>query len=426
MEVGCQVRTSHGIGNVVNVGECGELTVSLDDGKTEDGSTQLIQTTNSAILSKSFCDIGSCVYTKYGPGVLFKYHQDSEVHVIRLWRPRGQGSATAYMPRSDLIRVIMSMPGLSVVTPFGTGVVVMYHHDRDMYTVQLPFGVAHLNAQSILSCEEARVLPTAEYLADLTLASIDMNQLYRDFSENSTVKSVMEPISVMLEKFRGGQISSVDEVLSLRSKQLNDHVLQLDVKSLNKTLQDKIDSITNDSGKIEMLLVEGKARIAALIENAESRDELVSTTKTTLHDYLSTGKEQIDAVLGRLNSSSSTQEQDIIVELHTLSKDMNSSLSVIKNLAASDPVLEGLMKKLQDTNSRISEKAMLLNSALHESEAVQVLEAGGKSLKMRLANILDQCSGDVSDVSNCAMLSYGMQNETTAFFHSFLHMELYR
>jgi hypothetical protein len=401
MEVGAQVRTVYGNGNVVSVLEGGAVTIELDQWKLADGKSPLIYTNlkSDTILSSSFCDIGSCVFTKYGPGVLFKYHRSSGKHVVRLWRPRGLGAATAYMPRNDLVRVIKAIPGLSVETAYGAGMVVMYHHDKDMYTVQLPYGLAHLNADSILSCAEAKVLPTSEYLADLTLNNIDMSQLYTNFSEHSSVKSMMEPISVMLEKFRGGQISSVDEVLSIRSKQLNDHVMQLDVISLNKTLQDKIDSITNDSGKIEMLLEEGKQRIVALLENAESRQELVSSTKTSLQEYLTTGKDQIDSVLGRLTASSSSQEQEVAHELHALSEDMTSSLSVIQNLAASDPVLGGLMSKLQDTNQLISAKTRLLGEALHGSEAVQVLESGGKSLTLRLANILDNCSGDVNEVS---------------------------
>ena len=403
MEVGCQVRTSYGNGTVVDVLDGSKVTIELDQWKLADGKSPLIYTTeaSSTILASSFCDIGSCVYTKYGPGVLFKYHHhglDNETHVVRLWRPRGMGAATAYMPKSDLVQVIKAIPGLTVSTSYGKGVVVMYHHNEDMYTVQLPYGLAHLNADSVLSCSEAKVLPAAEYLADLAIDNINMEKLYTDISENSTVKSVLEPISVMIEKFKGGQISSVDEVLSLRSKQLNDHVMQLDVNSFNKSLQTKIDSIEEDSGKIELLLEEGKQRIIALIENAESRHELVSTTKMSLQEYLTTGKEQIDSVLGRLSASSSTQEQEVVEELQVLSQDMHSSLSVIKNLAASDPVLEELMTKLQDTNKAVSDKARLFQNALHESEAVQVLESGGKSLTLRLANILDNCSGDVKEV----------------------------
>lgn len=405
MEPGCQVRTAYGSGTVVQVRGGGEVVIELDQWKLADGKSPLLYTTtaSSTILASSFCDIGSCIYTKYGVGILFKYHMDSGKHVVRLWRPRGQGAATAYMPRSDLVRVIKAIPGMTVSTSYGTGVVIMYHQDNDMYTVQLPYGMAHLNADSVLSCEEAKVLPASEYLADLTLANINMKQLYTGISEHSGVKSVLEPISAMIEKFRGGQISSVDEVLSIRSKQLNEHVMQLDVNSLNKSLQEKIDSIANDSGKIEMLLEEGKQRIIALIENAESRDELVSTTKTSLQEYLATGKDQIDSVLGRLTSSSSEKEQEVAQELQVLAKDMNSSLSVIKNLASSDPVLAGLMTKLQDTNQLISAKARLLSSALHESEAVQVLETGGKNLSQRLANILDNCSGDAKEVQCSAV-----------------------
>lgn len=419
METGCQVRTSYGNGTVVDVLDGGKVTIELDEWKLADGKSPLIHTSSvsATILARSFCDIGSCVYTKYGPGVLFKYHHDSEKHVVRLWRPRGMGAATAYMPRNDILRLIKAIPGMTVDTTYGTGVVVMYHHNKDMYTVQLPYGLAHLNANNVLFCDEAKVLPASEYLADLTLDNINMEQLYSDFSEHSSVKSVLEPIGVMIEKFRGGQIASVDEVLSIRSKQLSDHVMQLDVNSLNKSLQLKIDSIADDSGKIEMLLEEGKQRIIALIENAESRNELVSSTKTSLQEYLTTGKDQIDSVLGRLNASSSTQEQEVVEELQVLSQDMNSSLSVIKNLAASDPVLEELMTKLRDTNKVISDKARLFQNALHESEAVQVLESGGKSLTLRLANILDNCSGDVKEVLIIIVITITITITKMTIFH---------
>jgi hypothetical protein len=395
MEVGCQVRTAYGEGTVVKVAN-DKIIIELDQWKLTDGQSPLIYTTlaSSIILSRSFCDIGSCIYTKYGPGVLFKYHRDSGKHVIRLWQPRGQGAATAYMPRCDLVRVIKAIPGMMVETAFGTGVVVMYHQENDMYTVQLPFGVAHLNSDSVLSCLEAKVLPTAEYLADITLDNINMKQLFADFSQNSTVTAVMEPISAMLEKFRSGQISSVDEVLAIRSKQLHDHVLKLDVHSLHKTLQDKLDNIANDSDKIEMLLGEGKRRMVALLENAQNREELVSTTKASLQEYLTTGKDQLDSVLGQLNASSSSEEQEVVGHLCSLSRDMNSSLSVMRNLAGSDPVLHGLMAKLQDTREAVVSRGAKLRGA----DAVQVLESGGESLGRRLASILHTCSGDVNEV----------------------------
>ena len=408
MEVGCQVRTQYGCGTVVEVDvndRNGTVCIELDNWHLANGKCPKLYTTltpsviSSTILSSSFCDIGTCVYTKYGPGILFKYHHEDDKHVVRLWRPRYPGAATAYMPKQDILRVIKGVPGVSVETLYGTGVVVMYHNETDMYTVQLAYGTAHLNSGSIVSSTEAKVLPASEYLADLTLDNNNIKHIYSFLTENNTVKSMVEPFSAMIEKLKGGQISSVDEVLSLRSKQLNEQVMQLDVNSLNKTLQAKIDSLTDDSSKIEMLLEEGKRRIAAMIENTESRREILDTTKTSLHEYLDTGKEQIDSVLERLKSSSSTEEQEVLQELQSLSADMKSSLSVIRNLASSDPVIEELLKKLDDTNRGIRDKAYRVGGALYDVEAVQVLESGGKNLSKRLANILDNCSGDVKEVT---------------------------
>lgn len=46
------------------------------------------------------------------------------MHVVRLWKPRGAGSALAYLNRASMLRRLPAAVGIRVVTPEGEGVVV--------------------------------------------------------------------------------------------------------------------------------------------------------------------------------------------------------------------------------------------------------------------------------------------------------------
>lgn len=70
------------------------------------------------------CAPGTCILTTLGTGVLVAHRPSSDVYIVRLWRPRGTGSALAYLRREALLRPLPAAVGIRVTTPSGPGVVV--------------------------------------------------------------------------------------------------------------------------------------------------------------------------------------------------------------------------------------------------------------------------------------------------------------
>ncbi|CAN0401336.1 unnamed protein product, partial [Ectocarpus sp. 12 AP-2014] len=68
--------------------------------------------------------IGTCVETTLGTGVLVEIRREDDVHVVRLWRSRGAGSAKAYLHPDAVLRELPAAVGVRVKTPEGDGVVV--------------------------------------------------------------------------------------------------------------------------------------------------------------------------------------------------------------------------------------------------------------------------------------------------------------
>ena len=68
---------------------------------------------------------GHAVLTTLGTGVVLE-HRPDDIHVIRLWAPRGLGAATAFLGRSALIRPVKAAVGFEVTTPMGRGTVTEF------------------------------------------------------------------------------------------------------------------------------------------------------------------------------------------------------------------------------------------------------------------------------------------------------------
>lgn len=154
--VGAPVETSHGIGIVrqcierggdspILVVDLGDAPVShsCDDpskktgdtpsqsaAETVSGSSQfqgirrILHVTVDELQTKPVCAPGTCVDTKYGTGVLVGFRPKDGTHIVRLWQPRGRGSALAYLASSALLGKLPTASGMRVVTRDGHGVVV--------------------------------------------------------------------------------------------------------------------------------------------------------------------------------------------------------------------------------------------------------------------------------------------------------------
>lgn len=154
--VGAPVETSHGIGIVrqciehggdspILVVDLGDAPVSHncdDPNKTtgdtpsqsaagmasrsseSQGTRRILHVTVDKLLKKPVCAPGTCVDTKYGTGVLVGFRPEDGTHIVRLWRPRGTGSALAYLAPSALLGKLPTALGMRAVTRDGNGVVV--------------------------------------------------------------------------------------------------------------------------------------------------------------------------------------------------------------------------------------------------------------------------------------------------------------
>jgi hypothetical protein len=227
-EIGCQVQTAYGRGNVIEIRDANSIVVELDEWKLAGGTHPLLYSTPSQLKKCSFADIGTCVLTKYGPGIIFNVNRVTGLHTIRLWRPRGMGSATAHMNMCDILHTIKAFPGLEVNTIFGTGVVESYSayppgRENGKYIVHLDFGIAYLNESAIVSCPEAKVLPIAESLADKALSKIKWTEWGESVYANASKTPVWSSVTSFWDRLKSGE-TKIDEALAERARQLNEHV----------------------------------------------------------------------------------------------------------------------------------------------------------------------------------------------------------
>lgn len=86
---------------------------------------RIVRVTPDQLLRRPpVCSPGTCVETTLGTGVLVSFRPGDDMHVVRLWKPRGAGSALAYLNRASMLRRLPAAVGIRVATPEGEGVVV--------------------------------------------------------------------------------------------------------------------------------------------------------------------------------------------------------------------------------------------------------------------------------------------------------------
>jgi len=130
------------------------------------------------------------------------------------------GIATAYMNKSDIIKVIRASSGCTVETKYGRGLMIKYDPQTDLYHVKLDYGFAILNGETIISCDEATYLPAAQSLIDEIEKRISWKQI-QSFQTNafSSVSSTWSQIFTNYDAFL-----SVDNIIKDRTLQLTQQV----------------------------------------------------------------------------------------------------------------------------------------------------------------------------------------------------------
>lgn len=99
-------------------------TSSINDSRPASQIRRVLHVAPEDLLSKPECAPGMCVDTTLGTGVLVGFRSSDGMHMVRLWQPRGEGSALAHLHRSALLRRLPAAIGIRVATPDGDGIVV--------------------------------------------------------------------------------------------------------------------------------------------------------------------------------------------------------------------------------------------------------------------------------------------------------------
>jgi hypothetical protein len=96
---------------------------------------------------RGVANIGACVLTLYGTGVLKDYRPFDGMHVVALAKlvpttitSRHQQDM-AYLQQSAILRTLRACVGDSVDTPYGVGVLVRYRMHDDMYQVAMDWSI---------------------------------------------------------------------------------------------------------------------------------------------------------------------------------------------------------------------------------------------------------------------------------------------
>lgn len=426
IEPGCDALTAYGWGVVRSAvptedkqgADTMKYVVELDGWDMANASTAKLYCTAGAIIRNSMYDVGSCLMTKYGSGVLLQYRRSDDLFVVRLWQTFGEGSATAYMTRADIVGKIAAATGTRVVTPLGEGfvsAVLRRAIGSDaassfyIYNVSLHYGAAYMNAQSIL-CKEAAVIPAADHLSQQMSRS---NRLMKGVQERygGGAMAALEPLKQSWEKISKGG-SSVTDILKERSRQLQQTIRGLDTRSLEDKLRDRVAQEVADREHIESLLAEGKRRVAELIESAEKRDELSQDTRSTLKNYLSLGMTQVDGAVARLKEEATDEEKLLIAEVVHAKEDLEKSLTVMKDIAESDPVLKEIYDKIGDASARAKSRTHDIEEELKNTAAVQTLTEGAHTFSQKLdAIMVTPESSRLKELGSRVLNSIGKQGE---------------
>ncbi len=412
MELGCDVLTAYGWGILSAVDhEANHYSIDLDDWELAGASVATLYCTSSAIIGTSFFDVGACILTKYGSGIVLQYRRTDSMYVVRMWRPHGEGSATAYLPASDIIRRLPAATGCRVHTPYGNGYVnsIRYTGAQDpiIYSVQLPYGTAYMSADTV-ECKESSVIPAADYLFSQMTGPSKL-KMYID--EAGKQVPIIGSLRGAWEKISEGDFT-VNDILKDRAKQLNEYVQKIDAKALEAKLQDSVKSHVGEAGQIESLLSEGRKRVVQLIENAEKRSELTDQTKKSLSDYLKVGVQQVDEAVESIKQEMKPNEQQIIDGVLDIKHDFESSLTVMKDVAKSDPVLQDILRRIEETAAEARARSELISNQLKETKSIQTLADGTQKVTKKMEDLLLSPEAQrMKELGSRVMKSIGKQGE---------------
>eukprot|EP00913_Durusdinium_trenchii_P017384 g16344.t1 len=165
---GRHVETPHGWG--ICVAESDEfLEVALDRAEAS-AQRSRCSVRHEEVQRSSFCALGTCIETSFGPGVVLRYRPTDDVHEVQLWCALSHGKNRAFLPRQALKQVLSALPGLAVLTPKGQGLCQTVNAEQ--ISVVLDGGeVVRLDAGDV-QCPVAKTWPLAAWRMDVGATSM--------------------------------------------------------------------------------------------------------------------------------------------------------------------------------------------------------------------------------------------------------------
>ena len=392
--------------------------------------------------------IGTCVDSKYGTGIILDYLRAKEMYIVRIWQADGsQGAAMAYMPRSDIIRVVVAAVGLQVLTPLGVqGRVLSYRRADNMYMVQLPFATAFIPG-SHLQCPVSKFIPTSHYLVWLAsnnisprrgllmilvdvLRKVRSGDVHMDISIEGVVKLLLSSnaTSTFLVSQRSQFVTSIKNVKTrmmdlAKSNGIefgSDFDLQNFVDQTN--LEGKMKLLGNDAFLIRRALQQIDDVITSLETGAPEEGSGGSLVRNAMTSSTGLGELQEECEAGSGNKKESNDMTDLsrFIKLYLGDSGFNVDLlakfmSFVQGNAevelrsigflSSDATFSATIGTLRDISSvwlntmkdlqKIAQTILYVVSA---SKSFTILNYGGQNLKTRIMNLVakDNVSTDLA------------------------------
>lgn len=384
MPQGTEVRTPYGWGFIAaDVTDKTRMIVKLDE--WDRSILPTIYTSMECIQQASFCSIGTCVYTKYGTGMLLDYRRSSGIHIVRLWLPNGgQGASIAYMSKSDILKVIPAMTGMQISTKAGIeGTIYKYSNDLDSFDIIASNGT-HMSVRS-----DDVVIPTTT-IQSTTTSYYLVNHIGQNLKPYK--KSIVSFASLISTIQKGDNVDlSSDELL----KMFVGNDINLD----------------EQKQKIIQIIHDVKKRILQLVDANTAESESISSTIVSLSTpMVAPLVSKLDGIISSLesnislaNNSSSfiSMTSDIAVLLYSsgsmyMDGNENNVLSIVYKLARNDPLLQQILDGLRSASSvwigRLNEiKKMVdaFSAVLYSTKSMSILSSGSEALRSRLASLVD-------------------------------------
>lgn len=258
---GCHVLTPYGWGIcVADSGTEDHLQVALD-WRLGHGARVRCALRRKDVLRSSFCPLGSCVATSFGPGVLLRYRPEDDIHEVQLWGPPSRGWNRAYLGRDALKEVLAAVPGLSVETPMGPGICKAVVSPKRA-AVQWPWGRGELCAKDV-RCPTATILPI---VARFVETSTDLVRLH-----SGTLLNLADALS-------GAGLEKLQDQLATRTGEAMDAALKVWEEWEGREAKDVADQLKSQADeampKIRSVLETSVSQLNRLVCRTQGFDDV--------------------------------------------------------------------------------------------------------------------------------------------------------